>query len=69
MPPEIGRSYTGPLGHTYTVLDIVSIHAHEERSGEWKPGEMKWVVIRRDEGCGTIRFPIWDAAKWLREPD
>lgn len=58
MQPEIGRSYTGPFGHAYIVLDI-----------EGKPGEMRWVAIRRDQGGGTIRFPMWDAAKWLREPD
>jgi hypothetical protein len=58
MMPEIGRSYTGPLGRAYNVVDI-----------EGKPGEMQWVVIRREEGGGTIRFPLWDAAKWLREPD
>jgi hypothetical protein len=56
MVPEIGRSYAGPFGHAYTVLDIEGV-----------PGEMRWIVIRRGEGGGTIRFPMWDSAKWLTD--
>ena len=53
--PEIGRSYLGPLGLTYRVLDI-----------EGPPGVLQWVIIRSDApGCGTIRLPSFDAAKWL----
>ena len=53
--PEIGQSYIGPMDQVYRVLDI-----------EGPPSGLQWVVIGCDKpGHGTIRFPIWDAKKWL----
>lgn len=57
MKPEVGHEYTGPLGWTYLVNGI-----------EGEPGGLQWVVIQavRPKAPGEIRFPIFDAAKWLR---
>jgi hypothetical protein len=52
----IGRTYVGPMGRDYTLLAI-----------EDQPGDVARLVIRSmTEGCGTIRFPKDDAAKWLK---
>lgn len=54
MKPEIGRDYIGPLGRTYRVEAIED------------PDGYPLVVIREvAQGAGTIRFPLWQAGKWL----
>ena len=54
MTPEINTTYIGPDDQHYTVLAI-----------DGDPGGLQWVLIRALGAVGTIRFPLWDAAKWL----
>ena len=55
MIPEIGRDYLGPFGWLFRVEAI------EDNGG------YPVVVIRQSppHSRGAIRFPLWQAAKWL----
>ena len=54
MTPVIGQTYLGPDDQNYTVLAI-----------DGSADGLQWVLIRALGAVGTIRFPLWDAAKWL----
>ena len=59
MTPEIGRDYLGPHGWLFRVEEI------EHNDG------YPLVVIRQSppQNRGAIRFPLEQAAKWLKPKD
>ena len=54
MTPIVNQTYDGPNDQTYTVLAI-----------DGSADGLQWVLIRASGAVGTIRFPMFEAAKWL----
>jgi hypothetical protein len=57
MTPEIGKTYIGPAGLRFKVLEVKgTAHSYQ-----------RVVIQREDGGGGRIEFPLHDAAKWLED--